>query len=158
MDRKPIEGIVNRQRDSSSFLSIFFSWNEGFFRRRETLDRTFVFFYSKLWIYINRSFSLSNKKNSIWKGKEYADLRYKKNKDHTSGGYGGLMLAKAWLSFEIFLSPPSMTEWISLYRCLSRFSLSTAYVSLNRIFGFMFFPHRLFLYLFLFVSQASLYC
>jgi len=45
MDRKPVGGIVNRQRDSSSFLSILsFSWNEGFLRRRETLDRTFVFF------------------------------------------------------------------------------------------------------------------
>ena len=45
MDRKPVRGIFNRQRDSSSFLRIFsFSWNEGFLRRRETLDRTFVFF------------------------------------------------------------------------------------------------------------------
>ena len=124
MDRKPVGGIVHRQRDSSSFLSIFFfSWNEGYLRRRETLDRTFVFFfYCKLWIYINWSFSLSKNKKSIWKGKEYADLWYKKKKDHTGGGYGGLMLAKAWLS---------MRKWISLYCSLSRFSLSATYVSLT---------------------------
>ena len=41
-----------------------------------------------------RSFDLSNYKNNIWRGREYADLRYKKNKDHTGGGHGGLMVAK----------------------------------------------------------------
>ena len=44
MDRKLVGGIVIRQRDSSSFLSIFFFLNEGFLSRRETLDRTFVLF------------------------------------------------------------------------------------------------------------------
>ena len=29
------------------------------------------------------------------KGKEYVDLQYKKNRDYTGGGYGGLMVAKA---------------------------------------------------------------
>ena len=45
-----------------------------------------------------RSFNLSYYKNSIWRGSEYVDLWYKKKKkktrDHTGGGYGGLMVAK----------------------------------------------------------------
>ena len=87
-----------------------------------------------------RSFNLSNYKNSIWRGKEYADLWYKKKKKKkipyrwrgrwSDGG-------KAWLSSQIFLSPPSMTDWssLSIILFLGYPFLFAAYVC----FGFLFF-------------------
>ena len=116
MDRKPVGGIVNRQRDSSSFLSNFFSWNEGFLRRREILDRTFIYLFFLLQtVNIHQSkFQSFKQQKQYLKRKGECWPSVQKNRDHTDGGYGGLMLAKAWLSFQIFLSPPSMTVNLSL--------------------------------------------
>ena len=42
MDRKLVGGIVIRQRDSSSFLSIFFFWTKGFWvEERPLIERLF---------------------------------------------------------------------------------------------------------------------
>ena len=82
-----------------------------------------------------RSFSLSNNKNSIWRGKEYADLRYKKTVTTLVEG----TVIWWWQRFQIFRYPPSMTDRISfsivLFLCHSPF-LSATYVSLNCIWGF----------------------
>ena len=61
-----------------------------------------------------RSFSLSSKHKTVFE-EEMSMLTFStKNKDYTGGGYGGLMVAKAWLSSQICVSPPSMTDQISL--------------------------------------------
>ena len=44
MDRKPVGGIVNRQRDSSSFLSIFFPRTKGFWEEERPLIEHLFFF------------------------------------------------------------------------------------------------------------------
>ena len=63
-----------------------------------------------------RSFNLSYYKNSIWRGREYTDLWYKKkNRDHTGGGYGGLMVAKPDFLLKFFsLHHLWQTEVLSL--------------------------------------------
>ena len=141
MDRKPIGGIVNKQRDSSSFLSILsFSWNEGFLRRRETLDRTFVFFTANCG-YTSIEVSVFQTTKIVFE-KERSMLTFgtKKQRPYRwrvrwSDGGKGLTV------FPDFLSPPSMTNSISLYHSLSLFSLSATYVSLNRSLGlYIFFP------------------
>ena len=71
-----------------------------------------------------RSFNLSYYKNSIWRGREYADLWYQKKKKkqrpyrwRVRWSDGG----KAWLSSQIFLSPPSMIDRSSLAIVQSQF-------------------------------------
>ena len=95
MDRKPVGGIVNRQRDSSSFLCIFFfSWNEGFLRRRETLDRTLVFFPANCG-YTSIEVSVFQTTKTVFEMERSMLTFGEKHRDHTGGGYGGLMVAKA---------------------------------------------------------------
>ena len=135
MDRKLVGGIVNRQRDSSSFLSIFFPGTKGFWEEERPLIERLFFLLQTVDIHQSKFQSFKQQKQYL-KRKGVCWPSVQKNRDHTNGGYGDLMLAKAWLSFQIFLSPPSMTEWISHYRSLSRLSLSATYVSLNSILGF----------------------
>ena len=128
-------------------LAIFFTGTKGFWEEERPLIEPFFVFNCKLWIYINRSFSLSNNKNSIWKGKEYADLRCKKTETIPVEG----TVVWCWQRPDClsrFFSLHHQWQWISLYRSLSRFSLSATYVSLNRILGFYVFsssPLSLFL-------------
>ena len=63
-------------------------------RRRETLDRTFVFFTANCG-YTSIEVSVFQTTKIVFE-KERSMLTFgKKNRDHTGGGYGALMVAEA---------------------------------------------------------------
>ena len=103
MGRKPVGGIVNRQRDSSSFLSIFFPGTKGFWEEERPLIEHLFFLLQIVDIHQSKFQSFKQQKQYLErKGVCWPSVQ--KNRDHTGGRYGGLMLTKAWLSFQIFLS------------------------------------------------------
>ena len=83
-----------------------------------------------------RSFNLSNYKNSIWRGRKYADLRYKKTETIPVEG----TVVWWWLSMTFFSDFPLSTIndrlKFFLYRSLSRFSFSLCSVCLFWVFMF----------------------
>ena len=98
-----------------------------------------------------RSFNLSNDKNSIWRGREYAHLRYKKTETIPMEG-----TMVWWWQIQNFFSDFSPSTIYarrsSLYHSLARFSLSFCSVGLFwdfmlLLFFFFFFNKRVWVFL-----------
>ena len=156
MDRKLVGGIVIRQRDSSSFLSIFFFLNEGFLSRRETLDRTFVLFIANCGYTLIEVSVFQTKKVVFEKERSMLTFGTKKQRPYR-WRVRWSDVGKGLTIFPDF-SLSTINDRVDLFLSFFFSVLPFCNVCLSKpYFGFFYFFSSSPLSVFLFVSQASLY-